>query len=187
MDNFKEDKAQKIYLLPVGDIDTEFFTRLATCLEERFLYKVKIMNSMPMPPQAYNVIKKQYFTNTIMERMKRIMPRDAKFLIGVADVDIYLTSLNFVFGQASAEDRTALISIYRLHPEFYGEAPDDDVLFTRILKEATHELGHLMGSKHCFNNQCIMYFSNSIFDTDRKGTLFCSECEKKIKKHAFGV
>ncbi|MEW6586377.1 MAG: hypothetical protein AB1442_12300 [Nitrospirota bacterium] len=33
---------------------------------------------------------------------------------------------------------------------------------------------------HCDHPHCIMYFSNSIIDTDRKGPGFCRLCEERL-------
>jgi archaemetzincin len=65
--------------------------------------------------------------------------------------------------------------LYRLKPEFYGETPDFEILALRTLKEAVHELGHALALKHCQRNLCVMYFSNSILDTDKKQSLFCGK------------
>ena len=50
----------------------------------------------------------------------------------------------------------------------------------RILKETIHELGHTFGLKHCHNN-CVMRFSNSLADTDKKPVKFCASCLKQLK------
>jgi archaemetzincin len=84
--------------------------------------------------------------------------------------------LNYVFGEAYAPGRVALISLWRLKPEFYGENAGSAVFMLRMLKEAVHELGHTLGLQHCPRGLCVMHFSNSIFDTDRKQSLFCGQC-----------
>lgn len=75
----------------------------------------------------------------------------------------------------------ALISVTRLNPEFYGEKPDRAKYYRRILTEAVHELGHAFGLPHCTIPTCVMYFSNSIDDTDRKGYNFCKRCKTRLQ------
>ncbi len=52
----------------------------------------------------------------------------------------------------------------------------------RVVKEAIHELGHTYGLGHCRDARCIMYFSNSLLDTDRKGAAFCVNCRRMVEE-----
>ncbi|MGB9842483.1 MAG: matrixin family metalloprotease, partial [Candidatus Bathyarchaeales archaeon] len=79
-------------------------------------------------------------------------------------------------GEALCPGKAAIISLWRLKPEFYGDTPDMTLFSARVLKEAVHELGHTLGLRHCSRGSCVMYFSNSIIDTDRKQSLFCDQC-----------
>ncbi|HVP27089.1 MAG TPA: matrixin family metalloprotease, partial [Candidatus Bathyarchaeia archaeon] len=88
---------------------------------------------------------------------------------------------NYVFGEAESPGKAALISLYRLKPEFYGKKPNTELFIERSTKEAVHEIGHTLGLNHCSNPFCVMYFSNSIFETDRKQSLFCNKCYLKIE------
>ncbi len=98
----------------------------------------------------------------------------------VTEHDLFVDRLNFVFGEAELNGKRAIISLYRLKPEFYGEK-DDELFKKRILKEAMHELGHVFGLLHCKNPKCVMYFSNSIVDTDRKEWMYCERCRSMLK------
>lgn len=79
-------------------------------------------------------------------------------LLGVADVDLYTHSLNFVFGEADPVNRIAVISITRLKPSFYGLQDNDDLILKRAGKEAVHELGHVFDLGHCNQPRCVMFF-----------------------------
>ena len=74
-----------------------------------------------------------------------------------------------------------MVSLRRLRPEHYGAPPDEKRLEERALKEAIHELGHTYGLGHCQDERCVMYFSNSLGDTDRKQALFCPLCRKGLE------
>ncbi len=50
----------------------------------------------------------------------------------------------------------------------------------RALKEAVHELGHTYYLSHCADAKCVMYFSNSLADTDIKGAGFCKRCQQRL-------
>jgi archaemetzincin len=61
--------------------------------------------------------------------------------------------------------------------------PDDPGLFQkRALTEAVHELGHTCSLPHCENRRCVMFFSNTLQDTDRKHSTFCRQCQEKLGK-----
>lgn len=99
-------------------------------------------------------------------------------LLGVTDLDLYVPSMNYVFGEARLPGRVAIISTYRLKDTTsHGGA---ELLSVRAVKEAVHELGHTLGLTHCTNPSCVMSFSNSLEDTDRKGEDCCEACSRKL-------
>lgn len=170
----------QISIVPINAVEPAFLERLALCIEERFLFACRIERTLRVPRTSLNSTRKQLFFNTLIARVSAVgVSGDIRLVI--TDYDLYKTSHQFVFGDASEEQRTAVVSLHRLRNEFYGERADENVLFQRTLKEAVHDLGHALGLKHCFNARCAMYFSNSIFDTDNKLSHFCESCEKRIR------
>ena len=136
---------------------------------------------MPHPDYAFNKKRNQYLSTAILKALmegKGYMAREK--LLGVVDQDLYVPELNFVFGEAS--QKAAIISLSRLRQEFYHLPQEQSLLYKRTLTEAVHELGHTYGLDHCKNPRCVMFFSNSLIDTDRKGSEFCPECRKKLFK-----
>ncbi len=169
-------------IIPVNAIDAEFVDRLALCLEERFLLTSRIERSLSIPRSALNTTRKQLFIGALMNRIVRAMPEEDSLVLALTDYDLYKTSARFVFSDADEQQRIAAVSIHRLRREYYGEEPDLNALFQRTLKECVHELGHVLGLKHCFNARCAMYYSNSIFETDNKMSHFCEVCDKRISR-----
>jgi archaemetzincin len=170
-----------VSIVPINSLDASFLTRLALCLEERFLFSCQVERVVRIPRTTLNSVRGQLFFNTLVSKVLGATPQAEGLRLAITDYDLYKTSHQFVFGDASEEHRIAAVSLHRLRSDFYGEASDPNLLFQRTLKESVHDLGHALGLKHCFNPRCAMYFSNSIFEADNKLSHFCENCEKKAR------
>ena len=174
---------QKVMITPFDDlkgstaIDQGFLSELGGALSEALGLEAPVDGYLPLPRAAYDDRRVQYrgdgFLDTLAAHKNGGAP---DILLGLTGVDIFLPRLNFVFGVADRERAVAVVSVRRLYPEFYGADPDDALFRKRVLKEAVHELGHVLGLIHCDEPGCIMHFSNAIGDTDIKGPGFCEEC-----------
>ncbi len=172
----------KIALIPVGDVETTLLKSLLLPLEKRFGFPCSLAEPLVDIRFAFNSKRNQYFSTAILRTIATRVPVEAIRVLGVADVDLYVPHLNFVFGEALMDGKTAIISLYRLNPCCYGNNRDDELYAERALKEAVHELGHTFGLKHCSDPACVMFFSNSLADTDQKVADFCSTCRLKLVK-----
>lgn len=172
---------EKIYLVPIGEVEHEILSVLQPPLEKRFGYPCQVGAKLGMPAEAYNARRRQHHSPTVLGRLRKRVPPDAKKVLGVAEADLYVPNLNFVFGQAELPGKMALISLCRLRQGFYGLKGDERLFQERAIKEAVHELGHTFGLVHCRRPDCVMCFSNSLLDTDRKGKDFCPGCRQKLK------
>lgn len=138
---------------------------------------------IPTPMAAYNKERKQFHSTRILAKIEEYSRQlTADRLLGVTEVDLYVPQLNFVFGEATCPGRTAIISLFRLKPEFYGHKPDHELFLSRCVKEALHEIGHTLGLRHCKDPSCVMFFSNTILDTDGKGKNFCRKCYSAVER-----
>jgi archaemetzincin len=168
----------KITLRPLGSVADGTMEKLKDRVGSTFHCPVEIEAGFGDLAQAYDPERKQYHSSKLLTSLKKL-ERDER-VVGVADVDLYVPRLNFVFGEADVVSGTAIVSLCRLRQEYYGLAPDDALFLKRATKEIVHELGHTCGLGHCSNNKCVMHFSNSLADTDLKEAHFCSMCRPKI-------
>jgi archaemetzincin len=171
----------KIGLLSVGQVDPQVLNYLAGALVKVFpdtSFSVA-SQTLPLNQKAYSKTRKQYNSNLLLADLRVYAAKEKRcyqHVLGVVDADIFVPELNYVFGEAFTPGNAALISLCRLKPEFYREKTDEEMFSSRVIKEAVHELGHTLGLQHCHRASCIMHFSNSIFDTDKKQNVFCDEC-----------
>lgn len=162
----------KIGILQIGEIDSSIIQRIQENL--RMIFPKTTCNvipkNLPIPEEAFDKARNQYFSGAILRKVQEFAEKDEALnrVLEIVDIDIFVPELNFVFGEAECPGKAALISLWRLKPEFYGEASNMELFLERSTKEAVHELGHTFGLRHCSNPFCVMYFSNSIFDTERR-------------------
>jgi archaemetzincin len=151
-------------------------------LEQTFKgFQTKLERRLSIQAEWFDRDRRQYNSTKILQSLSTMIKgQDLSRVLGVTSLDLYVPSLNFVFGEAQCPGNVAVISTCRLDPKFYGQT-DRSLLFQRALKEAVHELGHTFGMGHCKDHICVMFFSNSIYDTDRKHEKFCHGCSELVK------
>jgi archaemetzincin len=142
-----------------------------------------IEKEMCIPEEAFDETRKQYRSDTILMEIRNFADTRQEFdrILGITGVDLFALPMNFVFGEAEHPGKAAIISFWRLRPEFYQRPPNEELFGERCAKEAIHEIGHTLGLDHCDNPFCVMHFSNSILETDVKKSFFCKRCASEVE------
>ncbi len=159
----------RLTLKPFGAVDSGLLQRLGQ--ELRGFEEVVVAPPAPLPTKGYNAKRDQYLASSLFEMC---LAEPGARVLGVTDTDLYETGLNFVFGFSQPDGKVAVISLARLHDADPGRFQD------RCVKEAVHEIGHTLGLAHDEERAgCVMHFSRTLADTDRKGRDYCPACASK--------
>jgi archaemetzincin len=172
-------EATPIAVVRIGAVEPSRAKLLEAELGRFLPVEVVANDSLALPDGAYDPRREQYLAAAILAQFKSPANR---LVLAIVAVDLYTPGLNFVFGQADVRSRCAVISTARLDPRAYGLSPDEELFARRLVTEAVHEVGHVLGLGHCTNPACVMYFSNSLSDTDRKGPGLCPACRAKLAR-----
>jgi archaemetzincin len=103
--------------------------------------------------------------------------------VGYTITDIYpRESWDYVFGLADSSKRVGVFSFARYHDSFdTASFPDPKIddpneISYRACKVICHELGHLLGMRHCIHYVCLMNGSNTNQEAKRKPFQLCPIC-----------
>ena len=184
-------RLRALYLQPIGAVEEpvgSILEAVSTGLHEFYGFDVRRLPTIELgriPSSAHRTFggtgQKQLLTSYLLDRvLKPRRPADAVAVLGLTTSDLWPGSgWNFVFGQASLEDRVGVWSTYRYgNPS--GPAAERRQFLRRTFKVATHESGHMFGFTHCTLYECGMNGSNSLAESDQRPLEFCPECQAKI-------
>lgn len=174
-----------ILVQALGPVSSNVLKMLENTLPQRFISSNFVLaQPIDLPSYAFDSARRQYISPEIINYIHKNCKDTAyQKILAICDVHAYTGRLNFVFGEAQFGGRIAAIYLARLKEEL-GKLFDEKIFLQRVVTEAVHELGHLFGLQHCLANSCVMYFSNSLKDTDKKGNNFCPACKMKISSRS---
>ncbi|MCS7111146.1 MAG: archaemetzincin family Zn-dependent metalloprotease [Ignisphaera sp.] len=171
-----------IQLFRTRNVDERILEDVALSLHSIFMAEVEIQNYyIELPDNIFDSERMQYLADAVIYHVYKYKSLAAVAIVLVG-FDAYIKGLNFVFGLAIPHLKTAAVFLPRL------AAVTQAALFPeRIRKEVVHELGHILGLKHCSRINCVMSFSNSVTDIDRKTVKFCHKCGKILESKGYRI
>ena len=162
---------RRLGVLLLDGLEGRVFDEVIATASEKLGVAVDLLGRVDLKA-GFDQSRKQWRADEVIKRHVESFSSPSRFSVGLMGVDLYVPPLNFVFGLAMRNRRSAVVSWFRL-------LNDDDLLATRIAKEIIHETGHLEGLDHCANRSCVMWFSNDLSETDAKGLDFCDGCARR--------
>jgi archaemetzincin len=173
-----------VHLLRVGTTDVSLLETLREALPLCLPVACEILPFQFDPAPSYHLERQQFHSSELLQRMQSLVEhRDWRFL-AIADIDLYIPILKYVFGEAQIGGPCAIVSSYRLRQEFYGLERDDALLRERVLKECVHELGHTLDLHHCQDYRCAMASSHAVEWIDLRENTLCGSCRSLVGARA---
>jgi archaemetzincin len=166
----------ELCLVPIGNLPLQALDWIESATAEWVPFPIRRLPPMQIPETAFDANRGQYQSVEIMKMLAQGAPSDALRVLGVTNVDLAIPMLSFLFGQAQFEGHVAVVSLCRLHQEFYGLPRQDSLLRERAVKEVLHELGHTFGLVHCSDSSCAMSLATHIELVDLKAEKYCARC-----------
>lgn len=180
------DKARfEVLLQPVGQVPVDIMQVLQKTLGQQFRDMNFVLSTRPLelPIHFLDASRDQFRSPQIIRWIEENCKQyGCHKILGICDANAYSGRLNFVFGEAQLDGMVGVVYLKMLKSEL-EEGASEDLFFQRTLKEAVHELGHTFGLGHCVQRSCVMYFSNSIAETDYKKSIMCDLCTKKLLRY----
>jgi archaemetzincin len=169
-----------IYIIPIETSPLFWFEPLTAGISRVFGMRTKCVKFSMDISKAFDPLRQQYNSSHLLSRLIDRPLADADKVLGVAEVDLFIPILTFVFGEAQLEGPGAIVSMHRLNNKFYGLPENQTLLAQRIVKESIHELGHTFGLLHCSSPGCVLNSSTYVEDIDQKSEELCPQCQQQI-------
>jgi archaemetzincin len=170
-------------LVPVGGVPHSDLELLGVGLAPKLRVACSVNSGDLNVDAAFDPLRGQYNSTKILRHLQGLATVESWRVLGVAEADLYIPILSFVFGEAQLGPlpiAAAVVSVHRLRQEFYGLPSDPELQAQRLLKEALHELGHTLGLRHCRDYRCVMSSSHAVENIDLKMADFCATCAAAI-------
>lgn len=180
-----------LYVQPVGAFtpaQRQVVARTAEYLQLAFHRPVRVLPDLPeamVPGKARRrhpvEVRLQFLTAFLRDGLlKPRLPADGAAMLGLTATDLWPgPGWNFVFGDASLQDRVGVWSLARLGDPSRGPEAFRLCLL-RTLKTAGHETAHMFSFQHCTRYECTMAGSETLEEADRYPLAFCPECLAKL-------
>jgi archaemetzincin len=169
-------KERIIGVVPVGDVPKLVPKIIAAHITGYLKLSAEILTPLDLPAGAFDEIQLKYDAAKVLKCFESGHYDNYDKVIGVFNVDFFIPTFAYVFGEAKQGGKHALVSLFRLAEVKKGHNPPSAAACERAAKVALHELGHLYNLFHCEDQKCLMHYSGGLADLDNTPLYFCRYC-----------
>jgi archaemetzincin len=171
-----DSKTKIIGVVPVGDVPDLAPRIIAAHITGYLKLSAEILTPLQLPSAAFDEIQLQYDAAKILKYFESGHYDNYDKVIAVFNIDLFIPTFAYVFGEAKQGGKHALVSLFRLAKINEGHNPPSAIVYERAAKVAQHELGHLYNLSHCEDKKCLMKYSGGLEDLDSIPLYFCRYC-----------
>lgn len=171
-----ESKKRTIGVVPVGDVPQLAPKVIAAHIIGYLNLPADVLTPVELPAAALDELQLQFNAAKLLSFFESSHYENYDKVIGVFNVDIFIPTFAYVFGEAKQGGKHALVSLFRLTNGKECCNPPSAILCERAAKVAMHELGHLYNLAHCEEKNCLMHYSGGLTDLDNTPLYFCRYC-----------
>jgi len=154
---------------------------------------VKVLPIAEVPSSVVTRIKSyRYRADSLLNLLDKLQPDSIDMMVGLTSTDIAITKIDrqtgkiknpastytdwAIFGLGRINGISCVISNHRLK-----KGASHKKYLKRLTRICNHEIGHVLGLRHCENSNCLMNDANETIKTiDNSTGVLCSACHSKI-------
>lgn len=144
-------EGRRICFVPIGNISADLVIRLVEHYRTEYGLDIQVMTPLAAPgvaavPERNQIDAAGLLEETVGMRWPDEYADADAVIIGITPIDTYNSESHFryVFGVKGAYSfPKAIVSMFRMTPEFYGDAPDPELTFERTQKLLGKYIGML--------------------------------------------
>ena len=184
---------------PLGSVPGSEVNAVAAAVEEMYGFNVVILDEQALPDMAYTEIRyPRYRADSILHWLSQSTYQNSKpdsvnVILSLTKADISITKYNKetgeiknpewkykdfgIFGLGRIHGGVCVVSSHRLKKNVSNKTFEK-----RLTRIACHEVGHVLGLRHCPEQKCLMNDANeSIKTIDQSTGVLCAECKAAIQ------